>query len=1238
MKKTLALVLALAMVFSTITVAFAEGTIGAEAQIAADLGMLKGETGTVDAAYVATAPTRLQSAVMFLRLKGLEAEALAFTGEANFADGNIAWAEGSNLLAYLKANPQLGWLGDGKNFNPDAKITAKEYYKVLLETLGYKQNTAEVVGDFTWDNVVEFAAGKGLSKVAAVTNYTVNDLAIATVEALKANVKDGSKTLVASLVEAGKIDAAKATAAGLLTETTTTAAKLDAVIASANDKVEVTFDADVDKAFAENVANYKVVVKGSTTALEVKSAKAVGTTMAELTTAAQTGGTAYALTVGEVSKNFAGLAKITGTPEVDTVTCIDTNTVEIVFTKAMDRASVEDVANYTLNNGATVKAAELWIDQDDSRETVKLTTEGVNNNKVYKVKIANVKSADLVAIKTVEKSFAGVTDTKAATVKGNVKVMNNQRFQITFDDKHGVDEATAENIANWTIDGLTINKITAKDVDGDDYGYLEVIEVDTEPMDANHKYTVTISNLADGSSSKNVISKALTKTFYGVAVDKTAPKPGTITVLGDSMVEVVFTETNRLDYTTATDVNNYTFNEGLQVISASILRSSKPDTGLGKTVVLTTSTMDTDTTYKLTMENVADEFGNVMTKVNNRALARSKGADIKAPAVLKVEWADKNTVKVTFDERLDIDSANDPANFSINGDLGVVKKAELSASSGYYRVDLTTPDMTNNKAYKITINGVKDRLGNEAANYVVGFTAGMKTADTDRPEIENIVAVNKDEVRVTFNEAVSATPAAVNMTFTDGATPINAAIVGFVNADYTIDDNTTVVFKTASTIGTTDELTVTALNGVKDLYNNSYLLDSNDPPTFYGNVDDNDAPEVVAIDQVNVKKLQVTFSEPVIAPATIIANGITFTADVDVDDDETTDALSVVTLEAGSNIPYEKAFVFNFNGVKDYANMASTDTAYDYTVYLEDEDSPTIDYVEAVSTTKVQVHFNEELQSPGTYIIKDSDDKTVSLTGLTAAVDGDDETIVNITFVNPPNSWKVKPGDVYTVIPKTAARDIAGNPVEDLSDLEYDFVASAVTNYSYIKGVKVVDADTIKVTLTDALDTNNSTVTTTDNGTLVVTEDGKALNLVALTTGDGTKEITVDLDYALLDGIEYDVTTTGPVTGSFTFDGVLGDGGLEIDGTGVVTFSGYNATDFVVWAVYNGSYVELAPVSATDATPFIVNAAVLNTLGVAVGDDYNVEVYRVLTPATAWGGSYNAVKDGAILYSKRFTR
>ncbi len=426
-KKILALLLAFALVFSTITVAFAEepATIGNDANALKTINVLKGDTSAgVTPEYLAKKTTRMQAAIMFLRLKGLEEEAMAFTGTGNFADaGTMVWNEGKAIMAYLKANPQLGWIGaDGGKFIPFDTITAQQYYKVLLEALGYKQTTAEVVGDFGWDDVIPFAASKGLVKVAEVTKFTNNDLAVATVECLKTEVRGTEKTLAAAMVEAEIINKEAAIEAGLVEEDAKTEAKAESVTAIANNKVEVVFDSAVPKAFAERAANYKITVKGSETALEVKSAVAESDTVAVLETAAQNSGTAYTLTVNGTALNFTGIAKVSGAPEIDKAKSIDTDTVEIVFTKTMDKASAEDTANYSFDKNVTVKKAELWTSQDDSRKTVKLSTEGMKTNNIYKLTVQNVMSSDMVAIRTVTKSLAGTADTKAPTISGNVIV------------------------------------------------------------------------------------------------------------------------------------------------------------------------------------------------------------------------------------------------------------------------------------------------------------------------------------------------------------------------------------------------------------------------------------------------------------------------------------------------------------------------------------------------------------------------------------------------------------------------------------------------------------------------------------------------------------------------------------------------------------------------------------------------------------------------------------------------
>ena len=210
-KKLFAVLLVAVLLVSSFSSVFAADTISPDAKICADIGMLLGDGTGVTAAYTAQVPVRMQAAIMYLRLKGLYDEALAFTGTENFSDASGIYADGQKILAYLKANPDLGWVGNDGMFKPKDLVTAQQYYKVMLSALGYIQDL-----DFTWAEVFTFAADKGMSRVTADTAYTVDSLAIATVEALNAGVYGGTETLAGQLVTAGKLDATKVATAGLL--------------------------------------------------------------------------------------------------------------------------------------------------------------------------------------------------------------------------------------------------------------------------------------------------------------------------------------------------------------------------------------------------------------------------------------------------------------------------------------------------------------------------------------------------------------------------------------------------------------------------------------------------------------------------------------------------------------------------------------------------------------------------------------------------------------------------------------------------------------------------------------------------------------------------------------------------------------------------------------------------------------------------------------------------------------
>src|SRR5262249_46523898 len=126
-----------------------------------------------------------------------EQEALSFTGTDTFSDASSAGKANAPILAYLKSHPEYGWNGTGgTKFEPAALVTSQQFYKVMLEAVGYKSGT-----DFDYKGTIKFAASKGLSRAAVATPFKNGDLAVALIEALQTNVKAGGKTLIAQLVE-----------------------------------------------------------------------------------------------------------------------------------------------------------------------------------------------------------------------------------------------------------------------------------------------------------------------------------------------------------------------------------------------------------------------------------------------------------------------------------------------------------------------------------------------------------------------------------------------------------------------------------------------------------------------------------------------------------------------------------------------------------------------------------------------------------------------------------------------------------------------------------------------------------------------------------------------------------------------------------------------------------------------------------------------------------------------------
>ncbi|OBZ19265.1 hypothetical protein A8L34_07040 [Bacillus sp. FJAT-27264] len=158
-----------------------------DVQTAAELKLLIGDGQGVDGAYLAKGTTRIQAAIISLRLQGKLEQAASFSVKSNFDDAKLVNSSNQKILAFLHSNPQYGWIGEKNNrFNPLAPVSSQQLYKVLLEVLGFKADK-----DFAYSDTQAFASGKGLNGIAGVSALTNDHVATALVESLSAQTPAG---------------------------------------------------------------------------------------------------------------------------------------------------------------------------------------------------------------------------------------------------------------------------------------------------------------------------------------------------------------------------------------------------------------------------------------------------------------------------------------------------------------------------------------------------------------------------------------------------------------------------------------------------------------------------------------------------------------------------------------------------------------------------------------------------------------------------------------------------------------------------------------------------------------------------------------------------------------------------------------------------------------------------------------------------------------------------------------
>ena len=146
--------------------------------------------------------TRIEAAVMLIRLLGEESDALKCTEKNPFADVP-QWADRYAAYAYAKGYTK-GTSAD--KFSPSAEVTDEQYFTFVMRALGYSDSA----GEFSWDKASEFAVKCGVVTAAEAAEFKKAEFrrdqtVYISRNALYGKVKGGQQRLIDRLVSGGAV-------------------------------------------------------------------------------------------------------------------------------------------------------------------------------------------------------------------------------------------------------------------------------------------------------------------------------------------------------------------------------------------------------------------------------------------------------------------------------------------------------------------------------------------------------------------------------------------------------------------------------------------------------------------------------------------------------------------------------------------------------------------------------------------------------------------------------------------------------------------------------------------------------------------------------------------------------------------------------------------------------------------------------------------------------------------------
>lgn len=461
--------------------------------------------------------------------------------------------------------------------------------------------------------------------------------------------------------------------------------------------LDVHFSEAVERSSAEDESNYQI--SGLAVQEATLDASAV---IVRLTITPCVPGQVYVLLVSNVKDRatppntirqnspyaFTFRPADTTPPTIAAVRVLDATSVEVTYSKPVDRVSATQTANYVISNGVRVLTASL----DHSHLLVRLTTSTHEPDLVHLLMVSNVTDTCHPAnVILPNSSYAYVYQQADRTAPTVVMASLRDASHLAVVFSEAVDELTAVQTENYRLNNGT--RVLSAILEN-----TTTVLLSTTPHEPGKIYILMVSGVADRAPVPNVIASNTPYSYVFTPADLTAPVITAVNAVDETHVEVSFSK--QLELSSAETADNYRISGGVEV------RSAKLDPA-GTMVLLSTSAHTPGKLYILTVSNVRDR-ASIPNQIapNSPYLYTYDPLERTTLAVSNVEVMEETLLRVTFTTQVDPLTAADPRNYGINNGI-VVVRAEPSPDG--LSVFLVTTPHTNGGTYTLTVSNIKNR-------------------------------------------------------------------------------------------------------------------------------------------------------------------------------------------------------------------------------------------------------------------------------------------------------------------------------------------------------------------------------------------------------------------------------------------------------------------------------------------------------------------------------------------------